>query len=307
MNYTLSQKAKLSFDQVFYLIFIALILLLSSLQDDPRAREALMASAASAVATSAASTNMTSNEQQSTATLAKSSSILQELCSRPKNYGANPTTGGASMEIAATASSEAEKQPLQSPAVAPVATVLPQPESPGLKMKIKRSNSTNSKDSAEDKNETESRPKKSSNSKRKKDMAAATSSSSTSSSRSSSPRYYELKQTLYKPTIFNLFFVFFIRSSASPISQLPPFLLAAMTAGANGPRLDALLRQMSQGGGPPSKKPKVGNNILLKTLNFPTAIQRERDYSSSFSKVQMCAKSNPLKDKSAQWMSSEKP
>ena len=185
-----------------YIRFLWLILLLSSLQDDPRAREALMASTASAV-TSAASTNMTSNEQP-TATLAKSSSILQELCSRPKNYGANPTTTGgtASMEMAATASSEAEKQPLQSPA-APVATVLPQPESPGLKMKIKRSNSTNSKDSAEDKNETESRPKKSSNSKRKKDMAAApTSSSSTSSSRSSSPRYDELKQT-YQSTYFN--------------------------------------------------------------------------------------------------------
>ena len=185
-----------------YIRFLWLILLLSSLQDDPRAREALMASTASAV-TSAASTNMTSNEQP-TATLAKSSSILQELCSRPKNYGANPTTTGgtASMEMAATASSEAEKQPLQSPA-APVATVLPQPESPGLKMKIKRSNSTNSKDSAEDKNETESRPKKSSNSKRKKDMAAApTSSSSTSSSRSSSPRYDDLKQT-YQSTYFN--------------------------------------------------------------------------------------------------------
>ena len=53
----------------------------------------------------------------------------------------------------------------------------------------------------------------------------------------------------------------FIRSSASPISQLPPFLLAAMTAGANGPRLDALLRQMAQG--PPSKKPKVGKSPLL--------------------------------------------
>ena len=85
----------------------------------------------------------------------------------------------------------------------------------------------------------------------------------------------------------------FCRSSASPISQLPPFLLAAMTAGANGPRLDALLRQMSQGG-PPSKKPKVGNNLRV----FP------RDYSSSFSKVlQMCAKSNPLRDKSAVVMS----
>ena len=56
----------------------------------------------------------------------------------------------------------------------------------------------------------------------------------------------------------------FIRSSASPISQLPPFLLAAMTAGANGPRLDALLRQMSHSGGPPSKKPKVGKRLLKK-------------------------------------------
>ena len=101
----------------------------------------------------------------------------------------------------------------------------------------------------------------------------------------------------------------FIRSSASPISQLPPFLLAAMTAGANGPRLDALLRQMSHSGGPPSKKPKVGKRLLKKTIrtfkNFPTL--RRRDYSSSFSKVQMCAKSNPLKDKSAQWCRAKNP
>ena len=47
------------------------------------------------------------------------------------------------------------------------------------------------------------------------------------------------------------------RSSASPISHLPPFLLAAMTGGMNnGPRLDALLRQVAQGG-PPLKKAKV--------------------------------------------------
>ena len=54
------------------------------------------------------------------------------------------------------------------------------------------------------------------------------------------------------------------RSSASPISQLPPFLLAAMSGGgggssapgSNGPRLDALLRQVATNG-PPSKKAKV--------------------------------------------------
>ena len=82
-----------------------------------------------------------------------------------------------------------------------------------------------------------------------------------------------------------------------------------MTAGANGPRLDALLRQMSHSGGPPSKKPKVGKRLLKKTIrtfkNFPTL--RRRDYSSSFSKVQMCAKSNPLKDKSAQWCRAKNP
>ena len=118
--------------------------------------------------------NMTSNDSQP---LASKSSILQELCSRPKNYGANPA---ASLEASNTAS-EGEKQPML-----PVQPILPQPDSPSLKMKIKRSNSTNSKE--EDK--LEQPPKKSSNSKKRKDVA--TSSSSTSSSRSSSPRYYML-------------------------------------------------------------------------------------------------------------------
>lgn len=121
--------------------------------------------------------------------------------------------------------------------------------SPSIKMKIKRTNS-NSSTSSNGKltemsslanSETSEKVKK-----RPKDLSAPATSSS-SSSRSSSPR-----------------------STASPISQLPPFLLAAMTGGvnsstaANGPRLDALLRQVAGGGGgPPSKKPKLNGESVL--------------------------------------------
>ena len=129
---------------------------------------------------STASPNMSSTDQP-----LKSSSILQELCSRPKNYGANPSTTVASMEP--TASATASEGVATEKALQPQ-PVLPQPpESPSLKMKIKRSNSTNSKEAAEDKAEQPPKKSAASNSKKRKDPVP-TSSSSTSSSRSSSPR-----------------------------------------------------------------------------------------------------------------------
>ena len=67
---------------------------------------------------------------------------------------------------------------------------------------------------------------------------------------------------LYRKFDYQLYSCF--RSSASPISQLPPFLLAAMGSGSNntsgGPKLDALLRQVNNG--PPSKKAKVRHYFL---------------------------------------------
>ena len=63
------------------------------------------------------------------------------------------------------------------------------------------------------------------------------------------------------------------RSSASPISHLPPFLLQAMTGGMNnGPRLDALLRQVAQGA-PPHKKAKVS----IRKKAFSTSFNLLRD------------------------------
>ena len=139
---------------------------------------------------------------------ASKNSILQELCSRPKNYASNPNpppppppipdgdNSGSSGDVNMTSSLSAGFDAQA-------------PGSPGIKMKIKRSNSTNSSNGCNSKEgsttgstsgstgssgssgsmdhsgTTESAVNNSKKSKKRKDV---TSSSSTSSSRSSSPR-----------------------------------------------------------------------------------------------------------------------
>lgn len=180
----------------------------------------------------ATSNNATANVAANNTTEAGGGgSILQELCSRPKNY-ANPL-GSKDNENSSTTEMASDSS---------------------LKMKIKRSNSTNSSNGKQDLHESDN--KKTCMTKKRKEPNH--SSSSTSSSRSSSPRSFHIERSFHERHL-----ICFYRSSASPISQLPPFLLSAITAGkdnaaasnAGGPRLDALLRQVANG--PPNKKAKV--------------------------------------------------
>ena len=169
------------------------------------------------------------NSSNSKATTASSNSILQNRlsqCSQPKSY-----TAPGPHSPAGVASSNNHGQPPQQPqdhnsmdhdGHANFSSDLQQPESPSLKMKIKRSNSTNfsngnsatgnggggsdastgggagsagdkqtsSMESLNTSNQLAASKKQSANSKKRKD--ATTSSSSSSSSRSSSPRYYHI-------------------------------------------------------------------------------------------------------------------
>ena len=171
------------------------------------------------------------NSSNSKATTASSNSILQNRlsqCSQPKSYTAPGPHSPAGGGIGPNNHGQPPQQPQDHNSMdhdghANFSSDLQQPESPSLKMKIKRSNSTNfsngnsatgngggggsdaltgggagsagdkqtsSMESLNTSNQLAASKKQSANSKKRKD--ATTSSSSSSSSRSSSPRYYNI-------------------------------------------------------------------------------------------------------------------
>ena len=177
------------------------------------------------------------NSSNSKATTASSNSILQNRlsqCSQPKSYTAPGPHSPAGGGIGPNNHGQPPQQPQDHNSMdhdghANFSSDLQQPESPSLKMKIKRSNSTNfsngnsaaagngggggsdastgggagsagdkqtsSMESLNTSNQLAASKKQSANSKKRKD--ATTSSSSSSSSRSSSPRYYHIPPPLH--------------------------------------------------------------------------------------------------------------